>query len=476
MSDPSAGGNRRGRETRQQLLVAAWELIDELSLGEIVRLVPARAIAERAGRTEGAFRHHFPTTESFLIALLEQARPTGFFGADGVASINAVRQVLAEFEPHEIVDVVRHASGTDYDLTRRPEELTSARGELLVLTRLSTEPELMPLVAAQLFGNLIPPYSATYQACIERIGAELLDDFTIEQFTIILSALDWGLLLYWLADPDLSTREFVVDALAAVAMGLVSRPDEPTRSIADVMADKVPFDPDNPALDLDERLRVARAAHELFADDARRVAFSEIATAAGSDAVTLRRSFGHPLSVAAHAFAVHLEEIERAATANFGRDPDRPLVDGVCELVRAIRRDRACARALLNERVGPRRGCMIAAVPVCEVLRAVSPDTPELELMVDVTLSVALADTTPCTRRGRVDGHGRDRSERFNGRALKGGDRGENSHHESGPAPWRVGRHSVISTQRKRGPPGRAPGRAGLQFLTRYAPRPEEGM
>src|SRR6516165_1041265 len=123
MSDPSAGGNRRGRETRQQLLVAAWELIDELSLGEIVRLVPARAIAERAGRTEGAFRHHFPTTESFLVGLLEHPRSVGFFAADGVASINAVREVLADFEPHEVVDAVRDASGTDYDLTRQPEEL-----------------------------------------------------------------------------------------------------------------------------------------------------------------------------------------------------------------------------------------------------------------------------------------------------------------------------------------------------------------
>jgi AcrR family transcriptional regulator len=394
MDDPSAGGNRRGRETRQQLLVAGWELIDELSLGEIIRLVPARAIAERAGRTEGAFRHHFPTTESFLIAMLEQARPSGFFGADGVASINAVREVLAEFEPHEVVDVVREASGTDWDLTRRPEELTSARGELLVLTRLSTEPELMSLLAAKLFGNLIPPYAATYQACIDRIGAELLDEFTIEQFTIILSALDWGLLLYWLADPDLSTREFVVDALSVVALSLVSSADRPTRSISDVMASAVPFDADSPLLDLDERRRVAIAAHDLFADDAREVAFSEIAAAAGCAAVTVRRSFGHPGSVAAHAFAVHLDEIERAANANFGRDPDRPIVDGVCELVRAVRRDRQCARALLNERVGPQRLSMMAAVPICDVLRAVSPDTPEVELLVDVTLAVALADAT----------------------------------------------------------------------------------
>jgi AcrR family transcriptional regulator len=394
MDDPSAGGNRRGRATRKELLVAAWELIDELSLGEIVRLVPARAISQRAGRTEGAFRHHFPTTESFLLGLLEQARPTGFFGADGVASINAVREALSEFEPHEVIDVVRHASGIDYDLTRRAEELTAARGELLVLTRLSTEPELVPLVAAQLFGNLIPPYAATYQACIDRIGAELLDDFTIEQFTVILSALDWGLLLYWLADPDLSTREFVVDALSAVAMSLVSRDDQPTRSIADVMAKAVPFDPAKPVLDLDGRRLVALAAHDLFADDAREVAFSEIAAAASCDAVTVRRAFGHPTAVAAHAFGVHLDEIERAATANLGRDPDRPLVDGVCALVRAVRRDRLCARALLGERVGPERSAMLAAVPIGEVLRAVSPDTAEVELLVDVTLAVALADAT----------------------------------------------------------------------------------
>jgi AcrR family transcriptional regulator len=394
MSDPSAGGNRRGRETRQQLVAAAWELIDELSLGEIVRLVPARAIAERAGRTEGAFRHHFPTTESFLIALLEHARPVGFFGTDGVASINAVRALLSDFEPHEVVDVVRDASGTDYDLTRQAEELTGARGELLVLTRLSTEPELMALVASNLFGNLIPPYAATYQACIDRIGAELLDDFTIEQFTIILSALDWGLLLYWLADPELSTREFVVDALSCVAMSLVSSADRPTRSIADVMASAVPFERERAPLDLEGRRRVAVAAHELFVDDARQIAFSEIAGAAGCDAVTVRRSFGHPTAVAAHAFAVHLDEIERAANANLGRDPNRPLVDGVCELVRAVRRDRVCARALLYERVGPDRSAILEAVPIGPIFHVVSPDTPEVELLVDVTLSVALTDVT----------------------------------------------------------------------------------
>jgi hypothetical protein len=154
----------------------------------------------------------------------------------------------------------------------------------------------------------------------------------------------------------------------------------------------VPYDPDDLPLDATERRRVAIAAHGLFADRLEGVAFSEIAEAAGTDAVTVRRSFGRPEQVAAHAFAVHLDQIERATNANVGRDPERPLADGVCEIVRRVRQDRQCARALSQERLGPERANALDMVPIGRVLAAVEPDRPDIELFVDVALSLALAD------------------------------------------------------------------------------------
>jgi AcrR family transcriptional regulator len=388
-----AGGNRRGRETRQQLLRATWSLIGELTFSDIVRLVPAKAIAERAGRTEGAFRHHFPDNGDFVRALVEVPRRDGLFGgSDDLDSYNAVRAVLEEFEAHEIVGVVRSAALADFETTRRPSDLAAARGELLLLTRVSNEPELTPVVAQGIFRNLIPPYRESYQAAMDRIGASLLEDFDIDQFTTILTALDWGLLLYWLADPELASRDFVVDALSVVAMSLAVQSDQPVRRLADIEAATVPFLADDRPLDRDGRLAVAAAAHHLFERDVRAVAFSAIADVAEVDTITLRRSFGRPEVVAAWSFVVHLDEIRHAGNANAARDPERPVADALCELVRVVRRDPHVARALLDERLAPTGDEIRAALPLASVLAGAGVGS-DAEQLVDLALTLALSDT-----------------------------------------------------------------------------------
>src|SRR4051812_145767 len=59
-----------GAETRASLLEAGAALLREQPVGDVLTQVKARRVAERAGRTIGAFYHHWDTQDAYQRDLL----------------------------------------------------------------------------------------------------------------------------------------------------------------------------------------------------------------------------------------------------------------------------------------------------------------------------------------------------------------------------------------------------------------------
>jgi len=97
VAEPQAPGGRKaglGAETRAALLEAGAGLLREVPVGAVLSQVTARAVAERAGRTTGAFFHHWRSQEAYqqdlLAYILDPARIESTAEA-----VNAIRGGLA---------------------------------------------------------------------------------------------------------------------------------------------------------------------------------------------------------------------------------------------------------------------------------------------------------------------------------------------------------------------------------------------
>ncbi len=394
--DTPPTGNRRGRETRHALLEAAWKVIDELSFAEILGLVSARSIAERAGRTEGAFRHHFDDSDEFAHALVELDRPHGVLGDPfDYGGVRAVVEALESFEPHEIADVVYAAAAADWEANRTDEETSSFRGEMLLFSRLATDPWLANALRDRMFNAYLPIFAATYRATMDRVGADPLDDLTIDEYAMVLAAMTNGFMFHALADPDGVDERLVAAATTAVALSLATQPDQGRRTVRDIQAAFVPFAANDIPLDDDRRREVAIAARPCFARGTAGIAWSTISAMVDVDEVVLRRSFERPERLAAWSFAAHVASVGEAAAANAERDPRRPLVDACCELVRRVRTDRHVAAALLAARIGDDRAVMAAAVPLGKAFpQPAASVTIDVEQLIDVVITLALGKSS----------------------------------------------------------------------------------
>src|SRR4051794_19485161 len=88
---PSAGGRKAeaSAETRATLLEAGADLLREEPAGGVLGQLPARGVADRAGRTTGAFFHHWPSQDAYrrdlLAYVLDPARiPSTAEAADAI--------------------------------------------------------------------------------------------------------------------------------------------------------------------------------------------------------------------------------------------------------------------------------------------------------------------------------------------------------------------------------------------------------
>jgi AcrR family transcriptional regulator len=390
------GGNRRGRRTRDRLLAAGWELLDELPLQRLFELIPARDVAERAGHTEGALHHHFPTADAFVDGLINLPIPSGFFGAEPYENARqAVVEALSEFTPDEVANSIREAARNHWSELNTTESQKSFRREQILRSRIETDPELRMLLQKDLYERLVPEFGRTYEAVIRGMDREVFSDFSIDDFTNVLIAISEGFLSRAAVEPDAVSSELVERAYLAVAYGFTVGPSESARCVADREAEA------------SRRPRLAEVGHDDVEIAVRCEAFfterapesepswswSDLSNVTGMPILDMARRFPSQAAVAALAFAAQLGRVESAAAQHRDVDADRSLADGLCELARAARANLSSSQALLRERTSYDAAAARRLVPLGDIVAKSfdESDTPRAERLVDTTLTLALA-------------------------------------------------------------------------------------
>lgn len=182
----------RGREVRQQLMLAAAELIPERGW----TAVSTRLVAERAGTAAGLVHYHF----SSLQALLREAAVGGM--RDAMAGLPAVLQGAQT--PREAVD--RLLGSLSAYTGRDPTSLLFTE-TYLAATR---DQELQKAVAALLteFRDQVTPWLAAHSVAAPAESA------------MVLAAVIDGVLLHRALDPQLTA-----EAVAPILLRMFDTPD-----------------------------------------------------------------------------------------------------------------------------------------------------------------------------------------------------------------------------------------------------------
>lgn len=195
------GGHRseRGRETRRRLAAAAAQLIVEVGWDRVT----TRAVAERAGVNNALVHYHFGTMD----ALLREAATAAFAevieipirATDGAASLLEALEML--------VDTMGGLTAADSLVTRLTSEL---------MVQASRDEAIRKWMAAQLavFREWLT------DALAEAVARGEIREVEPRGTAVVLAALLDGLLLHYMADPELNLE----GAQAALARLLRKEP------------------------------------------------------------------------------------------------------------------------------------------------------------------------------------------------------------------------------------------------------------
>jgi AcrR family transcriptional regulator len=197
MSEDPPGRRSRaeaGEQTRAALLAAGAELLREQPVGRLLDQVTAPEVARRAGRTIGAFYHHWADQDSYRMDLLESVlAPETLPTQETVSDVEAALMLAAA--PDEIVR--RNGRANLVAGLHRPElALTIA---LSALAR-RDEPtrELLHKQYVILNDSLVPTYGALFAAN----GWAPRPPFTLRDISTVITALVEGLVVRAVAEPE----------------------------------------------------------------------------------------------------------------------------------------------------------------------------------------------------------------------------------------------------------------------------------
>lgn len=204
--------SRRGRsraeareETRRELLDAGAALLREIPVGDVLSQVKADAVARRAGRTTGAFYHHWPDQRSYQLDLLDHVLAV----ERHPSAAQGITADLAGGVPFE--ELVRRNARASL---RRIQENDYFPVQMALWGKHAGDPDLrerLRLLYDRISARLIP----AYRDLLDANGLEMRPPFTIEMFAAVLTALAEGLAIRSAVDPDAVPRELPPAAAAA---------------------------------------------------------------------------------------------------------------------------------------------------------------------------------------------------------------------------------------------------------------------
>jgi AcrR family transcriptional regulator len=358
-----AGGRADGG-TRDQLVRAGLELADELSLARLYAGLTARAVAERAGVTTGAFFHHFPTFADFADALALS------FRAEHQDLSDDVTDMVDALEHERFADILRSILTSQWLLAVEAPELTRQfRGEMMLWSH-----HHQPLhagadgfrtvgdVLAHTYRTRQDDAAAAWEQLLERTGLAFVEGFTAKRMATALTAFWQGLQIRRALEPAAVDDDLFPEVAALLTAAVVEgrgtlRPEDagPGRGEAVARAfeaaDLSPQARAGARRRRQTRRRIVDAATGRFTRGWEHVTFTEVAEWAGVSTQTVLNLFGSVRSVAAQTFRRHYGAYRDAMLARIDRDPAEALRSCLEVLARAAAEEPEPARALLSERL-----------------------------------------------------------------------------------------------------------------------------
>jgi len=374
-------------------------LLRDLPLDRVVGALSADEVAEAAGRTSGAFFHHFGDMERYAAELLEHV---DVMGSDDF--MEGLEHVFAEVAPDDIPDLIR--AGAEYVWACHDDDSEGPANSLLMLACHFGEQPLSPggRTPGQVLGSSywavhLPKLAASYEVLMERWGRSFIEPFTAETFAALSAALEWGMWLLERGGVGRISPRLYADVIVALFVA-TTRPVTESYRFDDVEAvllrRRQPLEIDRFT---DDQWRLLGRSFEKG-----RVPMSAVADVLGLSVEKATALFGDADGAAALCSRAWLRGLEEAAGRKPTAPPSRRLADVLVELARSARANPVVSQAVLVQRSEatrtppeePERDIRLLVpldVPVAEQLALVAPHDGDAGLLVDAVL--LLASTRP---------------------------------------------------------------------------------
>lgn len=345
--------------TRDRLIVAGRELVDELPLARIYAGVTTAAVAERAGVTTGSFFHHFPSAAEFADAVARS------YLEEHQDQTEVVDEMVDALEHADLITIMRAALADTWQvMAHDPQIGRVVRGQMLIFAH-HTQPLLEPSPDLPDLGAIL---RRTYRIrqddavrgwnhLLDRTGLTLVEPFTVEGIATALTALSLGLQLRHALDPAAVDDDLFSDVATQLTAAITQPRGLGRRRVADVPAppaddaDLSPQARSGARRRRESRRRVTEAAVGMFDHGWESVPASEVAERADVATQTVLNQFGSVRSVAASTFARHLDGYRAAMLEHLDEDPIAALHAALRQLAVDAAADPEPARALLSERM-----------------------------------------------------------------------------------------------------------------------------
>lgn len=181
-------------QTRSALLEAGAELLREEPVGAVMSQITGRAVARRAGRTAGAFFHHWTSQEAYQRDLLGYILDPARMPSTAEAVAATLAGVRSGADPAEVLRQIAEAN------------FAGVRADPYVplwfalWARHGQDPAVRDLLFAN-YETVLGQVLELVQALLDVSGRHVREPFTARTFAVLLTALVQGLSLRVAIDP-----------------------------------------------------------------------------------------------------------------------------------------------------------------------------------------------------------------------------------------------------------------------------------
>ena len=194
---PAPGGRKAGvsAETRAALLEAGAALLRDEPVGAVLSQLSARAVAERAGRTSGAFFHHWRSQAAYhrdlLAYVLDPARIA--------STAEAVQLILGGLQAGaDPVGVLAAAARGNFESVRADPYVPLWNA----LWSMHGSDDYVAELLRQNFQSVTAQVVPVLEAVLAASGREIRPPFTVDSYAVVITALVQGLALRVAIEPE----------------------------------------------------------------------------------------------------------------------------------------------------------------------------------------------------------------------------------------------------------------------------------